>query len=530
MDVYTEQTDLQKQSDQHYLNVTLKNEETASENEVVISLPVILKQCKRYLIAWLLLVIIIGGLITGVSILMYSTSITPVTSLVNFTYSGIESGKNPDGSEFDGNSLKSPTVIAMALKECDMDPQMLESVRQGITIKPIIPSDAMDRLLLYGDLYSKATSGQLSAAQALLDTSWHSTQYQMIFSYSKTSLNREQAAQLLNAITDAYRDYFFEAYGYNDSLGTALKVLDYTNYDYAEAVDLFDNSLTTLRTYVRNLADSDTAKFRSTVTGYSFSDLQQSINTIRELDLDQISSYIAQNNVTKDKDTLQAYYEYRIENLSRQKIVYEETLASIQESISGYEKDSIYIFNDSMNTQSTTASQQYDKMISQKISTQTQLSETAQRIEFYNQRLASLRKSTIGSTDKVKKTEKDLETLHTKITDLVTLVEQTADDYFKNFSLTDAYGVLVPASGSMNQSISDAVSASIKPVLISEIFLFVIYLCVVFFSSLKISNTKKKPETADAEEANAAEETIAPAEDAKPAAEKNDKSEKKKKS
>ena len=136
---------------------------------------------------------------------------------------------------------------------------------------------------------------------------------------------------------------------------------------------------------------------------------------MREIDVDQVSSFITQNNVTKDKDRLQAYYEYRIESLGREQTVYEERLASQKESIDQYEKDSIYIFATDVNTQTTTASEQYDKMIAQKLSLQANLSETIQRIEYYNQRLAVLRKTTVGTINKSERVEQDLANIEAKV-------------------------------------------------------------------------------------------------------------------
>jgi len=492
-------TAVSEKNEDKNLNITLKNEER--ENGVVVSFPALMRNCKRYLIAWLLFSVILGGIITGISILLSASSANPVTTLVGFTYPGIENGKNPDGTDFESASLKSPVVISAALTECNLGQELVETVRENIIIKPIIPSDAIDRITVYANIYENASSGQLSAAEAMLDVDWYSSQFQLKFDYKDAGLKRDEAADLLNAITISYRNYFIQTYGYNNALGNALKVLDYNQYDYAEAVDMFDSSLSTLRSYVNNLAGDDDVRFRSTVTGYTFADLRSSIDAVRELDLDLISSYISQNNVTKDKDRLEAYYEYRIELLNDDKIVYEQRLASIKESIDSYEKDSIYIFANDVNTQSTTASDQYDKMIAQKISTQTSLSETTQRIDYYNRRLTVLRKNTIGTTDKVAKTEADLANVSEKVNQLVELVELTADDYYQNYSLINAYSVLVPATSAVSQSVVDGIHRAIVPAIGLELLLFVVFLVIVFVAALKEANPANQQAVAEAKAA-----------------------------
>ena len=506
----------------HYLNVTLENPEEKNREEVVISLAEIMRQFKRFFLPWFLISVIVAGLIAGIFILVDASPASPVTALVSFSYPGIENGKNPDGTEFQADKLKAPEVIKTALTECDLDESLLEAVRHGIVINPIIPSDALDRITTYAYLYENAQSGSLTAAEKMMEVSWYSTQYQLKFNYGGTGLNRDQAAQLLNTMTSsAFRSYFIREFGYNNALGNALKGIDYSGYDYAEAVELMDDSLSRLRTYINNLASTDSVRFRSNKTGYTFADLRAFVDTYREIDLDQISSYITFNNVTKDKDRLQAYYEYKIENLGRQKIVYEETLETMKESIDNYQKDSIFVFANDINTQSTTASDQYDKMIADRIKTQTELSQATQRIEYYNQRLAVLRKSTVGTTDKVAKVQTDLNATAEKITNLIELVEQTADDYFENYSLTDAYSVLVPASYSAKEIIISGIKDAFKLVFALELVLFAAYFAVAFISALVIASRNRKNQLIAAEKAAAAEscddaaeeETSAPAEE-----------------
>ena len=84
-----------------------------------------------------------------------------------------------------------------------------------------------------------------------------------------------------NAMLECYSEYFMEAYGYNKSLGSSLAALDYKDYDYAEAVDVFDDALNKISSYVRqveqteiqNGSSTNSNRFRSSDTGYTFPDL-----------------------------------------------------------------------------------------------------------------------------------------------------------------------------------------------------------------------------------------------------------------
>ena len=129
-------------ADQNTRNVNLivKNEDERKE-EVVISLAAIFRKLKKYLLAWFMVAVIVGGIVGGVSIFFSTTSSTPVRALVSFTHDGIEKGKNPDGSVFDPNSMKNPLVLERAISACNMDPQLLEVVRSDIEIEGIVPED-----------------------------------------------------------------------------------------------------------------------------------------------------------------------------------------------------------------------------------------------------------------------------------------------------------------------------------------------------------------------------------------------------
>lgn len=475
-------------SDERNLNITLKQEEHSSEHDVVISLPTIWKKLKKYFLAWLMVAVIIGGLIAGISIFFSTTSSTPVRALVSFSYDGIEKGKNPDGTDFDPMSLKSPKVLEKALNACGMDLQLTETIRQGLDVDGLIPADAMERMTAYGEVFQSATNGQLSAVQQILDTSWNATQFRLTLNFREAGLTRSEAVNLLNAITDAYRDVFFENYGYNEALGSALSATKYTDYDYPQAVDAMETTLSQLNRYVNGLSSTDTARFRSTVTGFTFADLRESINSVESIDLALVTSFINTNNVTKDKERAKAYYEYRIQQLELTQKASEEQLATISETIEAYERGDVFIFGagtDDTNMQTKEDSEQYDRMVAQKLSVTADLADTKRTIEYYKDRLQALKQNTVGGSSKAKIVEEDLEKIDEKINQLVKLVNETADDYYQNLSLSNAYNVLVPASSDAKTTITNGISAALMPIFGVEALLFVAYLIVVFSQAIK---------------------------------------------
>lgn len=484
------------------INVTLQMEQEG-KSEIVISVFSIWRGLKRFFILWIAAAILLGIFSILFSALFASDQNKRTSALVSFTYKGIEQGKDPAGKDFNvKDSLCNPEVIQNALTQLGRPTDELESVRAGLSVNGIIPSDAMDRIITYQNVYQNATNGALSAAQAMLDVSYYSTQYQVIFDYSDTSYSSDEAVQVLNQMLDCYRSYFFEVYGYNKALGSAIAAIDYSTYDYAEAVDVFSTTLTTLADYLDQLAEEDTTRFRSNKTGYTFADLSSAVETIESMDLDLISSYITVNNVTKDRQALMTYYQYRVDSLRRKRNISQERLDTITESIDKYEKDSILIFGngtDNVNTTYTQASEQYDKLISQKISAQKEVSTATQQIDFFETRIEALEDRSAASREKMERVEKDLADLNEKVNKLLDDVNATADEYYENVAFGNAYNVLVPASGSTMGFIRSLINGAMKPAVILEAVALLVYLCAAFIYGLrlekgKLTEAETKPE------------------------------------
>ena len=518
------------------LNVTIKNQEEEG-NKVVISLSSIAKMLKRYFALWLAVAVLAG--VFEVAFHSYKTfsGKEPAKALVSFTYPNIEKGLDPAGRKFEIESLKNPVVIERALKNLNIDSERVEDVRANIDFNYKLPEDAYDRLTVYYSVMDKATSGNLGAAQAMLETKYYPTQFSVYFDFGSGGFDRNTGVDILNEILKVYGDYFYEQYGYNEPLGAAVKAADYEGYDYPQQIDLFRDSLRQVRSYLNSLTKDDNTLFRSSVTGYSFKDLSEYAKTVSSIDLDKISSYISVNNVTKDKDATLAYYDYRIENLNFDKDEYTERLAALEASIAQYEKDSILIFGngtDTTNTEYATASDQYDSLFRQKTSVETSLAQTKQDIKFYESRRNALKNNKNSSKANIDQVEADIAALSEKVSRIVELTELTTNDYYENVQFANAYNSLIPATKTVGSGIMDAIHSSVRPIFVLEAFIFLLYLAVAFITALRSDNGRKPAaETADddddkddEEEADLEDVVEAIEEEAEKASEKNSGSEK----
>lgn len=479
------------QKDNRNLNIVIKNNE--EEKDIVITFSTLLKKLKKYLVIWIVAVFVFVGLAFAYASITTHVNKASLHALVGFSYDGIEKGLDPAGSTFDPYSIKNPSVIENALTSLGLGVEQLETIRQGISIEGVTPKDAIRRLTVYNDVLN--SNGSISAAEKILETTYFPTQYHVYFDYSKTGLTDSDAVQVINAILSQYNVYFYETYGYNEALGNAVTVINYNDYDYSEAVDIFNNSLAILENYVKQLANEDQTRFRSSVTGYTFSDLYQSIDTVKTIDLDKISSFVSVNNLTKDKESALAYYEYRIKALTRLKTQYEDEIKAYEASIENYEKDQIIVFGagtDDTNTQSTISSAQYDKMIDEKNIISVSLAETKQNISYYKERREALQSNTVGSSDKIATVEAELSAMNEKVNNLINIVADTSEDYYMNVTFKNAYNVLVPATDTTSDKFSRVVDNAKTPIMILELVGVVIYFAAALIEAFVTDSRRKK--------------------------------------
>ncbi len=487
------------------VNITLKNEESDKE-EIIISFSSIIAQLKRFLAIWLVAAIVVGILIPVGTAVFSADQHKNLTALVSFNYDGIEKGLAPDKTQFDINTIKNPSVIQAALKSLDLPLDSLESIRKSITIEGVIPENAIDRITMYKSVYEQ---GNLNAGEKMLETSYFPTQYRLTFNYSSSGLSGKDAVAVFDRmLTTEYREYFFKSYGFNRALGSAVKALDYSAYDYAEAVDVFNNTMSKMSEYVDTLSSEDTTRFRSTKTGYTFADLSDSISTLKTVDLDMISSYITVNNVTKDKNSLIDYYNFRIETLMRERSVAMDNLNTVNNAIETYQQSVTIIYGDGQDPQQyTQGSAEYDNLFKRKIDAQNTVSSKTQQINMYQQRVNALKGKDSASQEKIKKVEKDLSDLNRKINELLDITNETASEYYESVYLGNAYSVLVPPSTSALNTTKNIMNASMETLLIAEAVILVLYIMVAFCMALVKDNRKARAARRAAADADAADDS-----------------------
>lgn len=459
-----------------------KKEKNSADKEIksIISIRMLCRSIKKFFIIWLIAAVAVAAIIGGLSI-SDRISNRQISVLVNFSFDGVESGHDPSGNKFNINDLKSKNAIKRSLSELSLEYEDINEIYSSISISGNVPSNAISRITDYAPMY---TSGDVNTSKKILDATYYPTQYTIIMDCSMVDMKFDECVNFLNTLTERYKQTFFEDYGYKQSLEDVVTAIDYNNYDYVDAVSVFDTSLLSIQDYIDELANKDETRFRSEKTGYTFTDLSKSIEVIRSDDLDMISSYITVNNVTKNKENLIANYQFKSKELERSKKIYEEKLASLSETIENYEKNSILIFANAQSGSDATLNQSsdtYDNLISQKVDVEKRLSNCQQQMDKYNNRIKALgNNSKKGSEEIVKE---DFDKINKKINDLLSSVNISVTEYYETVALKNSYTILSEASGSLLGIILKALSDVSTSIIAIEFIVAGLYLTLCLITA-----------------------------------------------
>lgn len=456
---------------------SIKDNDKSNKSKIKSILPIraVYNNAKKLFVLWLVVAVAAAAILSGYNII-HDISNRKIQVSVNFSFDGVESGHDPSGNKFDVNDIKSKSAIKKSLDELELEYDDINEIYASISISGNVPRDVINRITNYSSIYSSENSIDSKRIQ---DTTYYPTQYTITMSCHEVDLKFDDCVNLLNKLTENYKQTFFTNYGYKKSLETAVTAIDYNDYDYVDAVSVFDSSLLSLQDYINELADKDETRFRSEKSGYSFADLSQSIETIRTEDLDMISSYITIYNVTKDKENLIVNYKFKIEELERNKKINEEKIQALAETIDAYEKNSILIFANATSGTDATLNQStdtYDKLIDEQIAAQKEFSNCEQQIAKYNKRIKALEGSLKkGSEDKIKE---DFEKINNKINTLLESVNITVSEYYEDVVLKNAYMILSDASNSTLSIIKKSLSETLPSIFSVEFIIIAIYLII----------------------------------------------------
>lgn len=257
------------------------------------------------------------------------------STMIEYTNTGASEGLAPDGSKIDTSEIYGSYIIAKVIQNLGIDPSTanMDDIRNSITITSII-TDEQQQIF-----DAKVTQGE--------DASLIATRYMVTFN-SGVASGKDYPRAMLNEILDVYSAYYGETHVNSARSPNGVNDIYDKGYDYIEMMDVIDESLTaTLQTLNGKISGDST--FRSSVTGYSFSDLYREYELLQNIEVPKITAQILAGKITKNRDILLAKYRNRNNDLSIENSASEQEVEKIMGVIDSY----VQMMSDSGNTNIT---------------------------------------------------------------------------------------------------------------------------------------------------------------------------------
>ena len=257
------------------------------------------------------------------------------STVIEYTNTGASEGLAPDGSKIDTSEIYGSYIIAKVIQNLGIDPSTanMDDIRNSITITSII-TDEQQQIF-----DAKVTQGE--------DASLIATRYMVTFN-SGVASGKDYPRAMLNEILDVYSAYYGETHVNSARSPNGVNDIYDKGYDYIEMMDVIDESLTaTLQTLNGKISGDST--FRSSVTGYSFSDLYREYELLQNIEVPKITAQILAGKITKNRDILLAKYRNRNNDLNIENSASEQEVEKIMGVIDSY----VQMMSDSGNTNIT---------------------------------------------------------------------------------------------------------------------------------------------------------------------------------
>lgn len=373
------------------------------------------------------------------------------STVIQYTNAEAEDGLAPDGTKIDTSEIYGSYIISKVIQNLEMDPSTanMDNIRSSITITPIIT-----------DEQQQIFDGKVAQGE---EASLIATRYKVTF-YSGVENNKDYPRTMLNEILDVYTAYYGETHVNSSRSANGVNDIYSKDYDYIEMMDVIDDSLTSTLLTLNSKISGDSS-FRSSSTGYSFSDLYREYELLQNIQVPKITAKILASKITKNRDVLLNKYRNRNNSLSIDNTASAEEIQKILGVIDSYVEmmsssgntniTSDYILQDIYDdvtddgVQRVKADQttSYDKLLTRYVEDRT--ASTANEIDAaYNQYILETFSDAPEQSpqDEQDQIESEIHALVDQINDLYNNMELTTDEYNEylgaaNISVLSSVGV-----------------------------------------------------------------------------------------
>lgn len=269
---------------------------------ILLSLTEMIQILKKYFLQVVALSLVVG-LLSGYVV----TASQTYTCTLGFKYNhkGSEEGLAPDGeSKLNPYEIQNPVVINAALENMgiheEKDKLSTKGIRQDISISKVVTEldkEVSESAALLGEKYEAAA-----------------TEYEMKFTYD-ASLGDEFGPMLFGNIIKEYDKFLLAKYYNKKTIEDFAKVVKDSNADYIVVADSMNGSLEGIISTLEELSGYY-PDFRSVATGYTFADLSELYQNLKEIQYAKYYGNVRAGNLAKDREMVIKSYQTKVKDLT----------------------------------------------------------------------------------------------------------------------------------------------------------------------------------------------------------------------
>ena len=338
--------------------------------------------------AWVVILCMVIGVCAPLLLYQIAGDNTRVASVVTFDYDVIDTTNPlitptpkpvkdltaPDGTELDVSQITSSFVLQDALRGVTLSEDIsIGALRKNISIERMLTEDSRRQQ----EIAKQMLADKNNAAYAQLQSIKLSYVNQIIVSLSngfseeeeeedknKIYLPDDELRLLLDRILISYNNYLATTYADLMLPGDEISVIDAEHLDIMESVDLLRQALTNLYDYCDSKSDEIKA-YRSYRDGRSLTDLMETLQTARDVNVEYLYSDITASSVAKDREAMIAKYRFQMREAQTKLDVVNEQIAQTAETLKNYKHDQIYVEQQDGEGSKTTkiTTEYYNKLI-----------------------------------------------------------------------------------------------------------------------------------------------------------------------
>ena len=251
---------------------------------------------------------------------------------LEITWLPVASLMAPDGSELDLNAITSAYVLSEAMKDLALSKSIsLSALRSNITVEKVLTDASRQAQELASKMVEDKNSEAYSQMQAVQMT--YDTRFVVRLkngfgeedSKNKIILEDGELGILLNRILDAYNDYLVRTYADRKLPDGEIAEIRIDELDLLESLEKLQQASDNLYDYCNGQRTS-VKNYRSYRDGRSLEDWMQTIQTVREVSIDYLYSYVYTSSIIRKPEQMLTYYE----NSKRQA---DQNLTDVREKI-----------------------------------------------------------------------------------------------------------------------------------------------------------------------------------------------------